>query len=48
NGTEAAINKELLGNTDMLVTTTGNLNVCDAHMLKALKKGAVVCNIGHF
>merc|ERR1712000_456525 len=42
------INKELLGNTDMLVTTTGNLNVCDAHMLKALKKGAVVCNIGHF
>ncbi|MBM1142184.1 adenosylhomocysteinase [Alcanivorax sp. ZXX171] len=48
NGTESAINKELLGNTDMLVTTTGNLNVCDAHMLKALKKGAVVCNIGHF
>ena len=46
--TEASINKELLGTTDMLVTTTGNYDVCDANMLKALKKGAVVCNIGHF
>ena len=35
-------------NTNLLVTTTGNMNVCDAHMLKALKSGAVVCNIGHF
>ncbi|MCQ6262638.1 adenosylhomocysteinase [Alcanivorax sp. MM125-6] len=47
-GSEASIDQALLGNTDLLVTTTGNLNVCDAHMLKALKKGAVVCNIGHF
>ncbi|MGB1465284.1 MAG: adenosylhomocysteinase [Alcanivorax nanhaiticus] len=47
-GTEASINTELLGNTDLLVTTTGNFNVCDANMLKAIKKGAVVCNIGHF
>ncbi len=47
-GTEASINKDLLGATDMLVTTTGNYDVCDANMLKALKKGAVVCNIGHF
>ena len=47
-GTEASINKELLGTTDLLVTTTGNYDVCDANMLKALKKGAVVCNIGHF
>ncbi|HEX5677700.1 MAG TPA: adenosylhomocysteinase [Alcanivorax sp.] len=47
-GTEASINKDLLGTTDMLVTTTGNYDVCDANMLKALKKGAVVCNIGHF
>ncbi|MNG03050.1 Adenosylhomocysteinase [compost metagenome] len=30
------------------MTTTGNVNVCDANMLKALKKRAVVCNIGHF
>ncbi|WP_148863984.1 adenosylhomocysteinase [Marinobacter fonticola] len=47
-GTEAGVNAELLGNTDLLVTTTGNVNVCDSNMLKALKAGAVVCNIGHF
>ncbi|WP_101675745.1 adenosylhomocysteinase [Alloalcanivorax mobilis] len=47
-GSEGSINKALLGHTDLLVTTTGNFNVCDANMLKALKKGAVVCNIGHF
>ncbi|WP_237057336.1 adenosylhomocysteinase [Microbulbifer sediminum] len=47
-GTDEGINKELLANTDLLVTTTGNTNVCDAPMLKALKSGAVVCNIGHF
>ncbi|WP_156035358.1 adenosylhomocysteinase [Microbulbifer sp. HZ11] len=47
-GTESCINKELLANTDLIVTTTGNVNVCDANMLKALKSGAVVSNIGHF
>src|SRR5690554_5743875 len=47
-GTEASVNRELLDNTDLIVTTTGNINVCDANMLKALKKRAVVCNIGHF
>ena len=33
---------------DILVTTTGNVNVCDSAMLSSLKDGAVVCNIGHF
>jgi adenosylhomocysteinase len=47
-GTEAGINKDLLGTTDLLVTTTGNINVCDQFMLKTIKSGAVVCNIGHF
>ena len=47
-GTDACIDTQLLGNTDMLVTTTGNFNVCDERMLRAIKKGAVVCNIGHF
>jgi len=42
------VDQALLGKIDLLVTTTGNLNVCDAAMLKALKKRAVVCNIGHF
>ena len=42
------INKALLAKTDLIVTTTGNVNVCDKYMLQALKAGAVVCNIGHF
>ena len=45
---DRSINKDLLEDTDLIVTTTGNYKVCDKHMLKALKKGAVVCNIGHF
>ncbi|MEM6484938.1 MAG: adenosylhomocysteinase [Pseudomonadota bacterium] len=47
-GTDAAIDTELLGKTDLLVTTTGNYNVCSDRMLRAVKSGAVVCNIGHF
>ena len=47
-GSEGSIDRALLGKVDLLVTTTGNVNVCDANMLKALKKRAVVCNIGHF
>jgi len=39
---------DLLAKTDLVVTTTGNVNVCDAAMLQTLKSGAVVCNIGHF
>ncbi len=47
-GTVDGINTALLQNTDLVVTTTGNINVCDAPMLQSLKNGAVVCNIGHF
>ncbi len=47
-GTVDSLNQELLATTDLLVTATGNVNVCDANMLAALKPGAVVCNIGHF
>jgi adenosylhomocysteinase len=47
-GTPSSINKALLANTDLLVTTTGNKNVCDSNMLTSLKSGSVVCNIGHF
>ncbi len=47
-GTIEGIDKVLLGKTDLLVTTTGNINVCDKFMLQSLKPGAVVCNIGHF
>jgi adenosylhomocysteinase len=47
-GTMEGINKDLLSKTDLIVTTTGNANVCDKNMLQALKSGAVVSNIGHF
>ena len=47
-GQADCVNAQLLSQTDLLVTTTGNVNVCDANMLAALKSGAVVCNIGHF
>ncbi len=47
-GTVNSLNRDLLANIDLVVTATGNLNVCDANMLTYLKRGAVVCNIGHF
>ena len=47
-GELSCIDEQLLGTTDLIVTTTGNANVCDANMLQKLKSGAVVCNIGHF
>jgi adenosylhomocysteinase len=42
------VDGDLLGKTDLIVTTTGNVNVCDKNMLQKLKRSAVVCNIGHF
>ena len=42
------INRRLLEDTDVLVTATGNFNVCDAQMLSAIKPHAIICNIGHF
>ena len=47
-GEIANINWHLLGETDLIVTCTGNANVCDSAMLRTLKPGAIVCNIGHF
>ncbi len=47
-GTVEGINTNLMSSLDLLVTTTGNTNVCDKHMLATIKPGAVVCNIGHF
>ena len=42
------LNKNLLRKYDLVVTTTGNVNVLDKFMLDALKSGCVICNIGHF
>ena len=47
-GKADCINAQLMQNTDLIVTTTGNVDVCDANMLSSLKSGSVVCNIGHF
>ncbi len=45
---EDGVDKALLGTIDLIVTTTGNVDVCDKYMLSSVKSGAVVCNIGHF
>ncbi len=42
------LDKDLLKKYDLVVTTTGNINVLDKNMLDALKSGCVICNIGHF
>ncbi len=47
-GTAEGINGSLLGSLDLIVTATGNISVCDRHMLDQVKAGAVICNIGHF
>ena len=47
-GSKDDINKELLTTTNLIVTASGNINVCDSAMLETLKAGSVVCNIGHF
>jgi adenosylhomocysteinase len=47
-GNDESINKTLLADTDLIVTTTGNVNVCDKFILSNLKAGSTVCNIGHF
>ena len=44
----ANLDAKLLKKYDLVVTTTGNINVLDKFMLNALKKGCVICNIGHF
>ena len=47
-GLYADVNSLLMETTDLLVTCTGNVNVCDKNMLQSLKSNAIVCNIGHF
>ena len=42
------LDQDLLHKYDLVVTTTGNVNVLDRFMLDALKSGCVICNIGHF
>lgn len=47
-GSSAGVDTSLLSRIDLIVTATGNVNVCDKFMLQQVKTGAVICNIGHF
>ena len=47
-GSGENLDKDLLKKYDLVVTTTGNINVLDKFMLDALRSGCVICNIGHF
>ncbi|MGI9346042.1 MAG: adenosylhomocysteinase [Gammaproteobacteria bacterium] len=42
------LNVRLLAETDIVVTATGNEYVCTWPIMKHLKPGCIVCNIGHF
>lgn len=47
-GTLESIDTDLLAKTDLIVTCTGNVNVCDKNMLSTVSSNSIVCNIGHF
>jgi len=47
-GFEVVLAEDVINDTDILVTTTGNVNVANAALLDNIKSGSVVCNIGHF
>ena len=47
-GAADGIDTALLSKLDLIVTATGNINVCDKFMLDQVKAGAVICNICHF
>ena len=47
-GSSNDIDPHVMGTTDLIVTCTGNTHVCDEAMLRTVKAGCIVCNIGHF
>ena len=38
----------VVGNSDIIITTTGNKDIVQGHHFEAMKDKVVVCNIGHF
>ena len=40
--------EDVICNTDIFVTATGNFNIITAEHMKQMKHNAIVCNIGHF
>jgi adenosylhomocysteinase len=42
------IDTRLMSSTNLIVTCTGNVNVCDENLLRTVASNAIICNIGHF
>lgn len=40
--------ENVVGNADIVITTTGNFNIVRAEHFKKMKDKTIVCNIGHF
>jgi adenosylhomocysteinase len=38
----------IVGNADIIITTTGNKDIVQGHHFEAMKDKTIVCNIGHF
>ena len=47
-GYEVCAIEDVVGDIDIFVTATGNLNVINRDHMEKMKEGAIVCNIGHF
>jgi adenosylhomocysteinase len=47
-GYRVVVMDEIADQVDIVVTTTGNVNVVTHDHMKAMKNEAIVCNIGHF
>jgi len=40
--------ESVVGNSDIIITTTGNKDIIQGHHFEAMKDKVIVCNIGHF
>jgi adenosylhomocysteinase len=47
-GLDVVTLEDVVENTDIFVTATGNFNIITAGHMKRMKHNAIVCNIGHF
>jgi len=47
-GFEVNVIENVLDRAEIFVTATGNKNIITAEHIKKMRKGAIVCNIGHF
>ncbi|HUH01930.1 MAG TPA: adenosylhomocysteinase [Kofleriaceae bacterium] len=47
-GIDVVTIEDVVGDTDIFVTTTGNKGIISTEHMKQMKHNAIVCNIGHF